>query len=146
MDIVDKELSSAEQDLYRERKNPLAPPADRPVRHGAANASSSSSSASSASIIREEIGTGAGSGLSTTNTRRDLELHPTALSRIETHRTQHSTTVGKTTTSRQSKKPLPGFGGGKDYPPPLPDKEDYVVEFDGHDDPLHPQNWPIKKK
>jgi hypothetical protein len=22
----------------------------------------------------------------------------------------------------------------------------YVVEFDGKDDPLHPQNWPLKRK
>ena len=22
----------------------------------------------------------------------------------------------------------------------------YVVEFDGKDDPLHPQNWPFKRK
>jgi len=28
----------------------------------------------------------------------------------------------------------------------LPASEDYVVEFDGHDDPLHAQNWPRKKK
>ena len=80
------------------------------------------------------------------NTRTDLERHPTALSRIETHKTQHSGTVGRSVTSKSTKKPLPPFGDGKEYPPPLPAKEDYVVEFDGHDDPLHPQNWKLSKK
>jgi DHA1 family multidrug resistance protein-like MFS transporter len=74
-----------------------------------------------------------------------LERHPTALSRIATQRSQHSATVGSLR-SRQFKKPLPEFGAGKPYPPPLPDKEEYVVEFVGPDDPLHPQNWPTKKK
>jgi len=76
----------------------------------------------------------------------DIERHATALSRIQTQRSQHSGTVGASLKSRQSRKPLPGFGAGKPYPPPLPDREEYVVEFDGHDDPLHAQNWPIKKK
>lgn len=48
--------------------------------------------------------------------------------------------------SRTSKKPLPAFGAGKPYPPPLPEREAYVVEFNGPDDPLHAQNWPLKKK
>lgn len=38
------------------------------------------------------------------------------------------------------------MGLGKPYPPPLPDQEEYVVEFEGPDDPLHAQNWPMKKK
>jgi DHA1 family multidrug resistance protein-like MFS transporter len=45
-----------------------------------------------------------------------------------------------------SKRPLAEFGAGKPYPPPLPEREEYVVEFAGPDDPLHPQNWSIKKK
>jgi DHA1 family multidrug resistance protein-like MFS transporter len=28
----------------------------------------------------------------------------------------------------------------------LPEQEQYVVEFDGPNDPLHSQNWPLKKK
>jgi DHA1 family multidrug resistance protein-like MFS transporter len=48
--------------------------------------------------------------------------------------------------SRESRKPLPEFGAGKPYPPPLPEQDEYVVEFDGPDDPLHPMNWPIRKK
>ncbi|KAL4790617.1 major facilitator superfamily domain-containing protein [Aspergillus venezuelensis] len=74
-----------------------------------------------------------------------LERHPTALSRIATQRSQHSATVG-TLRTHTSRKPLPEFGAGKPYPPPLPEKEEYVVEFAGPDDPMHPQNWPTRKK
>lgn len=38
------------------------------------------------------------------------------------------------------------MGANKDYPPPLPDREDYVVEFDGPEDPLYPQNWELGTK
>lgn len=33
------------------------------------------------------------------------------------------------------------MGMGKPIPPALPRLEDYIVEFDGTDDPLHPFNW-----
>jgi len=85
-------------------------------------------------------------GMSRVSTQRDLERHPTEISRIQTARSQHSGTVGRSATSRQSRKPLPAFGAGKPYPPLLPDQEDYVVEFDGPDDPMHAQNWPLRKK
>ncbi|PGH07948.1 hypothetical protein AJ80_07929 [Polytolypa hystricis UAMH7299] len=83
-------------------------------------------------------------GMSRTQTHRELERHLTALSRIATQRTQQSATVGAA--KRAPKKPLPKFGAGKPYPPPLPEREEYVVEFDGPDDPLHPQNWTMKRK
>ncbi|KAF1358595.1 MFS general substrate transporter [Lizonia empirigonia] len=51
--------------------------------------------------------------------RHPTERHSVALTRIETQRSQHAGTVGAS---------------------------QYVVEFDGHDDPLHAQNWPMKKK
>jgi DHA1 family multidrug resistance protein-like MFS transporter len=89
-----------------------------------------------------------------------LHLHPTernpeAIRRIETHRSQHAGTVGtaqaasrlsQTISRRRTERPLPNLGAGKPYPPQLPDREEYVVEFDGADDPLHAQNWPMKKK
>ena len=87
--------------------------------------------------------------------RHPTERHPVALTRIETHRSQHAGTVGasqvpsrlsRTITRRRTEKPLPNIGAGKPFPPPLPEREEYVVEFDGHDDPLHAQNWPMKKK
>ena len=94
---------------------------------------------------------GTGSALSKEQTQTDkintLERHPTALDRIETHRSQHSSTVGGLVSIRSRKsRPLPNFGAGKPYPPLLPEREEYVVEFDGHSDPLHPQNWPTKRK
>ena len=75
-----------------------------------------------------------------------LERNLTALSRIHTQRSQHSATVGRGPKSRDFGTPLPEFGGGKSYPPPLPEREEYVVEFDGELDPLHAMNWPLKKK
>ena len=151
MDIVDRDLEKAEiaaspdrfpQDTYfpegaSKSEHPDGEPMQKIERQAT---TSSASSGSSASVVREEM------VISRAQTQRDLERHPTELSRIETHRTQHSGTVGRSITSRKSKKPLPAFGAGKEYPPALPAKEDYVVEFDGPDDPLHPQNWPMKKK
>ncbi|KAL8781743.1 MAG: hypothetical protein Q9213_005880 [Squamulea squamosa] len=143
MDIVDRDLEKAEQEAspqpFAQPKTQDAPPLER-VGSAASGSTSSSSSSSSVSVIREEI------GMSRIQTGRDLERHPTELSRIETQKSQHSGTVGRSLKSRESKKPLPNFGGGKEYPPQLPEREEYVVEFDGPDDPLHPQNWPMKKK
>ncbi|CUM67337.1 uncharacterized protein PRCAT00005030001 [Priceomyces carsonii] len=42
--------------------------------------------------------------------------------------------------------PLPKMGGGRDLPPYPGNKEIYMVTFDGPDDPLHPHNWPFRKK
>ncbi|KAK4507004.1 hypothetical protein PRZ48_000738 [Zasmidium cellare] len=112
-----------------------------------ASTSTSGSSSSGESVERQEIGV---SRMVTQRDDVDLERHPTALSRIQTGRSQHSQTVGASlrsrTTSRHTKQPLPNFGAGKPFPPPLPDREEYVVEFDGPNDPLHAQNWPLKKK
>jgi len=74
-----------------------------------------------------------------------LDRHPTAIKRIQDHRLQHSRTVGRTKLAVDGGE-LPPFGDGKPYPPPLPDKDEYVVEFDGKDDPMHPQNWPQRTK
>lgn len=112
--------------------------------HTTSSAATSLTSSSDASEVERD------GGMSRYPTQRDevvdLERHPTALSRIHTQRSQHSETVGGSLKSRTSRKPLPAFGAGKAYPPPLPEREEYVVEFDGHDDPLHAQNWPLRKK
>ncbi|KAI9700478.1 MAG: hypothetical protein M1820_006777 [Bogoriella megaspora] len=122
--------------------------------------SSHSSATSASSHAYESINTGTHSfpagvqratteGLQITDTQigRYLERHPTAIDRIEQHRLQHQVTVGSTgLRSRKSAKPLPPFGGSKPYPPTLPEREEYVVEFDGPDDPTHAQNWPVKTK
>jgi DHA1 family multidrug resistance protein-like MFS transporter len=84
------------------------------------------------------------------NTELDLERRRSglsqALSRIVTQRLQHSITVGESVKSRPSKLPFLAFGAGKPYPPQLPNREDYVVEFDSPDDPLYPLNWSLKTK
>lgn len=157
MDAADKYVEKAEEDASPERypqsrtensgkkveeHEPIA-------RTATASSGSTSSSSSSASSIDERS-----NAMSRLPTQRDeaveLERHATALSRIQTQRSQHTGTVGASlksrTISRASKKPLPGFGAGKPYPPNLPEREEYVVEFDGHDDPLHAQNWSLKKK
>lgn len=87
-------------------------------------------------------------------TQRDeitkLERHPTAISRIQTGRSQYEGTIAADLRSRtattQSKTPMPNFGAGKPFSAPLPDREEYVVEFDGPNDHLHAQNWLAKKK
>ncbi|CUS22993.1 LAQU0S07e04896g1_1 [Lachancea quebecensis] len=40
----------------------------------------------------------------------------------------------------------PPMGGGRPYPPTLPNREPYEVAFDGPDDPIHPYNWPMRKR
>lgn len=155
MDIVDRDLEKAERDANSEsfpgtfRAHAPKRPEQTHIpkvgstkveRRDTTTSLGSTASSSSASVVRESI------GMSRVNTQRDLDRHPTELDRIETHRTQHGSTVGRTNTSRKSKKPLPNFGGGKEYPAPLPAQEEYVVEFDGPDDPMHPQNWPLRKK
>lgn len=137
MDIVDRELAEAERDaspaLYRSR-------ASNEIESVVSLASTASSSLSSrgpngSQVFRRNTGHGT------------LERHPTELSRIQTQRSQHTATVGSRIGARSSsRKPLPAFGAGKPYPPPLPDREEYVVEFDGPNDPLHAQNWPLSKK
>lgn len=71
------------------------------------------------------------------STRRESEIghyldrHPTAIKRIQEHRLQHVQTVGSRKPYLAEGGELPSFGGGKPYPPPLPDREEYVVEFEG---------------
>ena len=149
MDIVDRDLEKAEREASPERfpepsqqrqvKGTKDDQIERTNTTASSSGSSSSASSTSVSVVREEM------AMARTATTRDLERHPTALSRIQTQRSQHNATVGSTK-SRASQKPLPGFGAGKPYPPPLPEQEEYVVEFDGPDDPLHPQNWTTRRK
>jgi DHA1 family multidrug resistance protein-like MFS transporter len=140
MDNVDKDMERAERDASPKRFASLPEGRLSHEIERVATASTTSSSSSEGSATRRDI------GMSRIPTQRDLERHPTALSRIQTGKSQHSNTVGRSLTSRTTKKPLPNFGAGKPYPPLLPEQEEYVVEFDGPDDPLHGMNWPTKKK
>lgn len=111
-------------------------PEDRPATSGSGSSLGTSSSAD----YEHNIGR-----LQSRGTEVDLERNRSntseALSRIETHRLQHALTVGESVKSRSSRQPLPAFGAGKPYPPPLPNRDDYVVEFDGPNDPIYPKNW-----
>lgn len=142
MDIVDQELADAERGATPER-----------YRRRASNEIERVLTASTASTTSSEPrggeSTRRNNNMSRVSTQNDLERHPTALSRIATARSQHVATVGGGTRSRASSRasrPLPAFGAGKPFPPPLPEQDEYVVEFDGPDDPLHSQNWPLRKK
>lgn len=142
MDEVDRELIRAEQDAQQH----ASPTSERPPRRASNEverviSASSVSTESSEHRAQRRMG-----GMSRVPTSRDLERHPTELSRINTARSQHSATVGRGLRNRESRKPLPAFGAGKPFPPPLPAQEEYVVEFDGPDDPYHAQNWSLKKK
>lgn len=86
---------------------------------------------------------------STKATQSNLSQHPTHVHRWQSQIIQHTHTVARD--ARRSKtiesRPLPEFGAGKVYPPePLAEREAYVVDFSGPDDPLHPQNWPTREK
>ncbi|GIJ82471.1 hypothetical protein Asppvi_000979 [Aspergillus pseudoviridinutans] len=144
MDSLSRDLEKAELEANR------APSRRQSLNHGSRASRSdslSSSVTSSSSSTQAQEGDYYLSQIQTGQTLRGagLERHPTALSRIATQRSQHSATVGAPK-PLVSKRPLPEFGAGKPYPPPLPERGEYVVEFAGPDDSLHPQNWSTKKK
>ncbi|EDN94282.1 hypothetical protein SS1G_10155 [Sclerotinia sclerotiorum 1980 UF-70] len=153
MNEADREVVRAEHDASPEQfsiESPIHSPVPRHPSHEIERiptASSISTTSSDASSRRPTI--------SRAPTQRDLESHPTVISRIQTARSQHSGTVGRSVSRKSSKigrifstkeKPLPLMGLGKEYPPALPARDEYVVEFDGPDDPLHAVNWPMRKK
>ena len=147
MDTIDGDMERAEVQATRtyshENKDRRSLRSQRSRQSVASGFSSSStSSASAASMGR--IATAAQE--SSANQAMRTRTHPIEDYRTETHRLQYSHTVGASIQPRSGTTSLPEFGGGKPYPPQLPAQEAYVVEFDGKDDPLHPQNWPIKKK
>lgn len=154
MNVEDRRLSSAEREASPERFG------EEVESHPTRNSFSSEDSRESVQLEEIQQGgrpTNVSRAATIHETDYDLERHPTALSRIHTHRSQHSATVGSRydtpggigvfrTRSSKASAPLPAFGGGKPFPPPLPEREEYVVEFDGPSDPMHPQNWPMQKK
>ncbi|KAI5263784.1 MFS general substrate transporter [Aureobasidium subglaciale] len=155
MNAQDRAMAENERDASPERFGPI----ERHESHESpiATRHSLASSHSGSSVRLQEMGRNISRVETQYENEADLERHPTALSRIQTGRSQHSATVGANgadstsfgvfrTRSSKASKPLPAFGGGKPYPPPLPEREEYVVEFDGPNDPMHAQNWPFKKK
>ncbi|KAF3933655.1 hypothetical protein ABW20_dc0101450 [Dactylellina cionopaga] len=140
MNEVDLEVVKFEQDAQRRytRTNEL------PLEHEVANMNGSH---------KESLSDSTGAGVSRIataqdfETRLDAERTRTLMSRTRTAQSVHVNTIGADPTrTRSKKKKLPPFGSGKEYPPELPDIEQYIVDFEGFDDPLHPQNWSPKKK
>lgn len=76
------------------------------------------------------------------------DLHPLEIDRISRQRTQHQLTVGSrpSVAGRQrSTATVTTLGAGKPLPP-RDNSEGYIVEFEGVDDPEHPQNWAFGTK
>lgn len=140
MDNVDRFISRAEADAEPERFSPLS--TNRT--HNTASAGLSLSFEKTSDTLRggfEEART-------RSNTARESRLHQTELVRIATHHLVHSSTVGTTDRQRtrrysEAKETL---GAGKLLPTSTFHVEDFLVEFDGSEDPLHAHNWPLKKK
>lgn len=147
--VVDRDMVLSEREASRNYVSPVHErreseiQRERTQQSALSEESSSSDSASERSMSR--IATASAAGRVSTNATR-TRTHPLENHRTHTHALQQVQTVGATSTKSKKEKPLPNFGGGKPYPPPLPPYEDYVVEFDGPDDPLHPQNWAFKRK
>lgn len=153
IDNVDEDLILAEEDasprMYPDARRASIERHRNDLERVPTASSTSSSDSDAAPIVGSIVnpnvnGSASASGIDAL----PVERQRTQLERIQTARSQHSATVGRSLTSRRSRasKPLPAFGAGKPYPPQMPDQEAYVVEFDGPDDPLHAQNWPLRKK
>lgn len=145
MDIVDRDIERAEFEATRTWSQ-SSKEKHEAQRRGSHESAVSSSTSSSESLDMNRTATASGPSIPSMSRARTAGDHPIAMHRTATHRLQHTHTVGASLRTKKTEKPLPEFGGGKPYPPPLPAQEEYVVEFDGKDDPLHPQNWPFKKK
>ncbi|RMZ81739.1 hypothetical protein DV738_g2124, partial [Chaetothyriales sp. CBS 135597] len=153
MDDVDRDMERAELEASRTWSRGSK---DRQPRNGSAlgshregiahHDSFSSSSADSNAVNMNRIATASGATIGSRGYR--TRTHPIEDYRTQTHRLQQVETVGASELRTRTRKtlPLPQFGGGKPYPPQLPEQEQYVVEFDGKDDPMHPQNWPFRRK
>lgn len=154
MDVVDRDLELAEEQASRtfSGQNPEHQQRlERATRASMVSGSGSSittTTTSSSISTRPDLHSTMSMGRATTaNTLQRRRTNAIEMHRTETHRLQHSHTVGASTTkTRTSQKPLPNFGAGKPYPPALPAQDEYVVEYDGTDDPLHPQNWSMSRK
>ncbi|KAK3675629.1 hypothetical protein LTR78_004713 [Recurvomyces mirabilis] len=160
--LQQQQQQQQQSEAIEEAEEPAEPIEQIESHHDGRHMSTVTSGSSISSVEREEIGgqprmrnrrlDSAATITSGTSTQVEdkimnyLDRHPTAIQRIGDHRLQHSLTVGTTKTGTSQAAKLPNFGGGKPYPQPLPDREEYVVEFDGHDDPMHPQNWPLRQK
>ncbi|KAK9367946.1 major facilitator superfamily domain-containing protein [Lipomyces kononenkoae] len=75
-----------------------------------------------------------------------LSQREQVLERVRSDRYIAKETMGADDSDRLGLSSLPPFGGGRPYPPMLPAREQYIVEYNGPDDPYHPLNWSALKK
>ena len=71
---------------------------------------------------------------------------PIEMMRTRSNRLQYQLTVGISNRSRTLPTTSLSMGQGKANPPPLPNPKDYLVDFNGSEDPLHPFNWTLRTK
>ena len=53
----------------------------------------------------------------------------------------HAPELGQAYEDTEKHHGILSMGAGKPIPPALPDAAEYIVEFDGPDDPANPLNW-----
>ena len=84
---------------------------------------------------------------------RGLDATPSNLDlwRTRTNRLQYEMTVGArssydTSVHNFDQADCPSMGNGRTLPSKLANPDNYLVEFDGPDDTLHPFNWKLSTK
>ncbi|KAF3936396.1 hypothetical protein ABW19_dt0201817 [Dactylella cylindrospora] len=145
MNEVDLELVKSETAAQRH----LSPAEERKLAEQAAALHRADGEYSKESL--EDSSAGAVSRVATARdveTGLEAQRTRTLMSRTRTAQSVHTYTIGADPSARTRSRAerLPGFANGRDYPPMLPDVEQYMVDFTGFDDPMHPQNWSLRKK
>lgn len=82
------------------------------------------------------------------NAHHDSEQEDSTSTRTQTNEDEEQTTAREAMYGHgESKSDYLSMGGGKPHPPRLcGENEAYLVDFDGPDDPTHPQNWPMRTR
>lgn len=123
MDIVDRDIERAEFEATRTWSQ-SSKEKHEAQRRGSHESAGSSSTSSSESLDMNRTATASGASVPSIARTRTAGGHPIELHRTATHALQQTHTVGASLRSKKPEKPLPEFGGGKPYPPPLPAQEE----------------------
>jgi DHA1 family multidrug resistance protein-like MFS transporter len=80
--------------------------------------------------------------------QHDSEQEDSTSTRTQTNEDQDQIPANEATYGHgEFKSSYLSMGGGKPHPPKLlGENEAYLVDFDGPDDPTHPQNWPMSTR
>lgn len=77
----------------------------------------------------------------------DEDLEALQFTQTQTNHLQQAAIETKTSHSlKRSHEKLLSMGRGRAILPPLLSSDDYIVDFDGPDDPDHPYNWKFSVK